>query len=458
MVGQAVSVLKRALPAPVWERFRARWWRYVRPLLVDYCPIALPWFPAVRHDDAIARMQRLAFRFHWQDCWSPTTSMARVVAAAVWPLRVALDSARELRQQGRAIRSATGLSLTRQYLTMLRLAFLENVPPSSFYLYRMFRPQNAGRARQYFCDGQMSVLYPRLMRNRPTDDPLRLKHLFFEHCRRWGLPTAEAVAVFADGALLRRYHSDVIPRCDLVLKPVGLAGGQGFQLWQYRSDDDGWQRDDQILDSESFEEHCRQTSRLHPHLLQVRLYNHPRLTVLSGSALATMRIITFRTPAGDYTTFLAGLRTPTGNASVDNWDAGGLIACVDLSTGICGPAIAKFASLGEFVRHPDTDEPLQGFLVPDFAEAVDVCLRAHDTVPWMPFVGWDVALTPDGPVLVEANPNWGIEFPQAGPDWPLGATCYPQLFLDHLATPVSSVPSPPVREASSRVLSDVAGT
>jgi hypothetical protein len=54
-------------------------------------------------------------------------------------------------------------------------------------------------------------------------------------------------------------------------------------------------------------------------------------------------------------------------------------------------------------KHPDSDQLFEGFAIPMWSEAVDLARRAHETFPSMHFIGSDIAILQDGPVLVEGN-------------------------------------------------------
>lgn len=54
-------------------------------------------------------------------------------------------------------------------------------------------------------------------------------------------------------------------------------------------------------------------------------------------------------------------------------------------------------------------------------EAADLCVRLHDDLPGLHSVGWDVAFTPDGPIVIEGNDNWnGSHSNGAGPEFQAG--------------------------------------
>lgn len=53
--------------------------------------------------------------------------------------------------------------------------------------------------------------------------------------------------------------------------------------------------------------------------------------------------------------------------------------------------------------HPNNKTVFKGFKVPYFEEAAQMCKEAALVEPNMRYVGWDVGITPNGPVFVEGN-------------------------------------------------------
>lgn len=87
---------------------------------------------------------------------------------------------------------------------------------------------------------------------------------------------------------------------------------------------------------------------------------------------------------------------------VDNFNSGGMVAPVNEETGeVLDKAIDKQKKLYEY--HPATNKLIKGFVFPDWEKALEMVKKASLVVPDMRYIGWDVAFTNKGPVLVEGN-------------------------------------------------------
>ena len=57
----------------------------------------------------------------------------------------------------------------------------------------------------------------------------------------------------------------------------------------------------------------------------------------------------------------------------------------------------------------------------------DLALKAHRSFKHRVVVGWDIALTPDGPMMLEGNTNLDVMFLQRVHDCPAGDTRFGEL-------------------------------
>ena len=102
------------------------------------------------------------------------------------------------------------------------------------------------------------------------------------------------------------------------------------------------------------------------------------------------------------------------NHVVDNLHAGGIAAAVDVQTGILSRAsnLGADASLGWLDRHPVTGARIAGTRLPMWDDVREFALRAHRGFSDRVLIGWDIAITPDGPVMVEGNGSPDLDIMQ----------------------------------------------
>lgn len=148
-------------------------------------------------------------------------------------------------------------------------------------------------------------------------------------------------------------------------------------------------------------------------VIQERLVAHPDLRDLSGTPyLQTLRMVTDVDDQGASRVVHASLRIIAGAAVVDNYangSNGNLCCLVDLADGTLdlplGVGPDGFGVV-PVAHHPKTGVAFRGFRLPDWKAACDLANRAALLFLPMRSLGWDIALTADGPRIVEANNRW----------------------------------------------------
>ena len=149
-------------------------------------------------------------------------------------------------------------------------------------------------------------------------------------------------------------------------------------------------------------------------LIQELIVQHEALRAFKTSCVNTVRAVTIRGKSGKIELFAAFLRV--GNDSdtfVDNRAKGGLAVGVEPETG----RLMKYGFPHEEFGTKTTVHSLsgivfEGYQLPFWKEAVELIVSAHRQLPDIATIGWDVTMTDEGPVIVEANDGWEISGPQ----------------------------------------------
>src|SRR5699024_10458223 len=62
--------------------------------------------------------------------------------------------------------------------------------------------------------------------------------------------------------------------------------------------------------------------------------------------------------------------------------------------------------------HPNTFEKFQDFKIPFYNESCELAINLHESLYGIHSIGWDIAITPDGPLIIKGNDNWNVAMQQ----------------------------------------------
>lgn len=150
----------------------------------------------------------------------------------------------------------------------------------------------------------------------------------------------------------------------------------------------------------------------HLFLIEELVIQNEIMNKLNPSSINTIRIISIYKNKKSKI-IAAYLRIGCGKI-VDNFNAGGMTAPIDIKTGkICFPAVNKKNEVYE--KHPISNIPIVGFTIPNWESIKELVKSAATVVPEVGLVGWDVAISNKGPLLIEGNEFPGHDIYQLPP-------------------------------------------
>lgn len=321
------------------------------------------------------------------------------------PWRAVRRCAAYVRQHHAALREVHGKGPVRQFLALIWADLRYGVSPGPFVGCFALGVKGRRKWDGYLCTAQINtVLWPLA---RQADGPLRAelgdKRTFPGWARRHGIPAPALLATFEDGQVTWCGEPS-LPDCDLFAKPSNQYGGHGALC--LRRVPAGWSAGGEVvLDAEGVLGLLRERSHSRPYVLQRRLRPHADLHPFTTEAVPTVRAVTGIESGGRIRLLRASVRLPVAGSVVDNVTAGGMVAAVNLSTGrledgvIWRPdRLVQYTSI-----HPSSGAVVTGFQLPAWSAVTQLAEQAHRAAPTLPLVGWDIALTADGPLLLEAN-------------------------------------------------------
>ncbi|MGN6154408.1 MAG: sugar-transfer associated ATP-grasp domain-containing protein [Sphingomicrobium sp.] len=359
-----------------------------------------------RRRSASADVIRAAYALsYWQGGFDNVAEIA--VAVLVAPLGVLIASVWLTARNGALVHRRGDKGLMRQFADQIRLYFTAGVLPPWYYIFHLHGGQEQAGAYLQRSETKAGI-YPLLRRGVRTE--LNDKKLFADFCAENGVRCIPYL-LYLDGSKT----PDPLPDCDLFVKPASGRGGRGAERWDHVGPHRFVGADGEQVDSDQLAKHLRERSERCAILVQQRIEPHSRLAELTSGALPTVRVMTCLNELG-HPEIVGGVFRMAigGNRTVDNLHAGGIAANVRLEDGVLSSAsdLGMDAKLGWLDFHPDTHARIEGRSLPLWNETKMLAVQAHRAFADRVLVGWDIAITDDGPVIVEGNSSPDLDILQ----------------------------------------------
>lgn len=243
-----------------------------------------------------------------------------------------------------------------------------------------------------------------------------LTHIYFE---RAGIPMPRMFAYYnanssstgnvaCDYDSLRRIlHDNSVQEC--VVKPASDSahGDNVFVCKEIHFSDDDCHLIKSNNESVSLRSLCC-SCKNKPLIFEERIIQKTTVNLLNPSSVNTVRVMTALYPGGESKVYASWMRMGRSGSDVDNAGFGGNVDCaVDVSSGKCYNAFQfnSFSDVIKIERHPDSKELIEGFQIDNWDAIKSSLCEFQSRVPSLKVIGWDVALTDSGPIIIEIN-NW----------------------------------------------------
>lgn len=176
---------------------------------------------------------------------------------------------------------------------------------------------------------------------------------------------------------------------EFIAKPIDGCGGKG--IMKYEVDD-------------NVEELFKVINILNQTLIEEVIKQHDEISKIYDGSVNTLRLFTFYD--GNNVYVLNSVFKIGNGGCTDNFSSGSMYTFVNDRGIVIAPAIDQDDNIYE--EHPITLKKIIGFKVPLYNEACQMVKEASKLVPTIKYIGWDVAITNDGPVIIEGNSYPGV--------------------------------------------------
>jgi len=331
----------------------------------------------------------------------------------------------------RPARGRTELSYVQQVREIYDLLRLNGLEPEEYYRYEFYDPRYTWEGKKTYLSRRQQVVLERAL-NPINEEAVLNKFLFKLLAQRFGIAVPDMYGLYNDrmgftlaGDPLRTSEDlarliPTLPEDDFLLKPVSGGHGWNILLCRRLGNDrvavagEGDLTFGELAERMTGTHSGRFKHVLDSYLVEARVRQHPFFNSYTDSCTQSCRIVLLSTRNGELPVIAAVFKIGMAGKFVDNVGQTGIAARID-ANGVLGPGIRMTPDgMRFFDTHPETGFPITGQTIPGFSDAVAMARKAQGHISQLRLIGWDVAITENGPVIFEGNNYWAWEMMQRG--------------------------------------------
>lgn len=277
--------------------------------------------------------------------------------------------------------------------------FAYGYTPNEFLCYNF---QNKSLAeRRMFLSDRDSVRYA--YRLNPWDD----MDLFMDKTktyRRFKKYYGRNLFVFNKDTSYETFKKFVFQKRKIVKKNPMESCGRSVELLEIEDTDASYQKIYSRLREE--------LGSVNSLVLEEVVSQHTEMAKYNASSVNTIRCITLKNKEGEIVVPICFMKVGRNGSFVDNGGAGGLLVGIDEKTGqLNSDAIDETGK--KYKYHPDSGICFMGEVLPEWKKMISICKKMASELETIKWVGWDMAYTNKGWVVIEGNGATEIIGPQS---------------------------------------------
>ena len=296
-----------------------------------------------------------------------------------------LRKAEQARQYRAAIMEEMGWTIGRTRLEAFRSEILCGSSEAEFYLFQIYK-HGIEKGKEFITAEYNSRMNTRYAgwdgAYRAFENKGQFNQDFRDYIRRrWFL---------SKGMSFEEFERQIEGLDKVICKPLNGIEGIGIEVFK--------------LDGENHREIYDRIQAKGSTIVEQFISQHKDLSAFYPNSVNTMRVMSFL-DHGQGKILNSVVKFGT-KAEVDNYYQGSIAAGIDVETGVIKTDGVDYAG-NIYKTHPCSGIQFCGFQIPHWDKMKELIRTAAMIHSESPYIGWDIAMTEDGPEIIEGNHNQG---------------------------------------------------